>query len=180
MPQFFKGDEIELKYYNSANPTQSAYSLQKDEFFDDAYACQVLGDLLYDEQRAPLANAIPRDIFRQSFTEIFEAFVAGGTLESYLTVFRKIFGESVEIEFTIPGPGKLNIVISAAGIEISNFIARYIFNDDYIYDNVITQDGDQIVFQTVQGFQTQYDLEQLLIEMVAGGIVTQITFDIGA
>lgn len=177
--QYFKGDATELKYYNSAQPIAASLSGQKHLFFDDAYACAVLGDLLYDNDYAPLARAIPRDIFRESFSTIFDAFSLAGSFESYLTVFRKIFGNAVEVTFTVPAPGKLNIDIIAEGVSISNFVSRRIVGNTYIFDLIIDDEGDNIVFQTVKGFESQYELEQMLFEMVPAGIYTNITLTLG-
>lgn len=179
MAQYFKGDATELKYYNSGAPLLDVLSSEKDAFFENAYDCFVLGEVLYDNSLAPLANAIPREIFRTSFSTVFEAFLVAGSFESYITVFKNIFGEDVEITFTVPGPGQLNIDIVAAGVAQSPFIARYIQSNAYFFDNVVDDEGDQIVFQTILGFESQYELEQMLFEMVPAGIYTEITLTVG-
>jgi hypothetical protein len=176
--QFFKGDPTELKFYNAGKPALDNYNDEKDAFFEDAFNCFLLGDLLYDTNRSPLANAIPKAIFRESFSTVFDAFLVAGSAESYLTVFRKVFGEDVEVTFNVPGPGKLEIQINATTFETYNFVARRIENNAYVTDQVITQDGDHIVFQTVKGFESQYDLEQMLFELVPDGIWTVITLTI--
>ncbi len=179
--QYFKGDDTELKFAGAGAPTLDVLSAQKGLFFDEAFSCFVLGELLYDEDRAPLANAIDRDIFRQAFATIFDAFLVAGSFESYLTVFRFIFGDDVEVEFTVPAPGKLQIDITAAGVELSNFVARSIVDNAYVYDEVMEiVGGDNIAFRTVKGFQTQYEVEQMLFELVPAGIFTEISLSIGA
>lgn len=177
--QYFKGDELELKFEASGKPILDSLSAQKSMFFSDAYVCFKLGELLYDMARAPLANAIARDIFRESFSTIFESFSVAGSFESYLTVFRNIFGEDVDVQFTVPGPGKLQIDIIAAGVQISDLVARSIVNNAYVFDEVIDYDEDNIVVQGIKGFQSQYELEQMLYEMVPDGIYTIITLTIG-
>lgn len=177
--QYFKGDDKEKQMVDSAKPTLDILSASKSEFLADAYKCAILGDLLYETGRAPLANAIAKNIFRISFSEIFEAFTVAGSFESYLTVFRKIFGEEVEIEFTVPAPGKLNIDIIASGVEESEFISRYIEDNEYFFDDIIDDEGDDIVFQTVKGFTSQYELEQMLFEMVPAGVYTDIDLELG-
>lgn len=179
MAQKFKGDETELKFYNSGQPIAALMSDSKTDFFDGAYACAVLGDLLFNERRAPLANAIPQDIFRGSFSEVFDAFLVAGSFESYLLVFKKIFGDDATITFTVPAPGKLQIAIEAAGIELSNLIVRQIENDAYVNYRMIDQEGNAIMVQTIKGFQSQYELEQMLFEMVPDGIYTEITLTLG-
>lgn len=177
--EFFKGDDTEKKYYESGKPLLENLLLQKELFFDGAYESYPFGDMLYTENRTPLSYAIVQDIFRISFPEIFTAFTVAGSFESYLTVFRKVFGEDVEVEFTVPAPGKLNIDIIAQDLELSDFVARRIESNEYIFDEVIDDESDNIVFQTVKGFETQYELEQMLHEMVPAGIYTEISLTFG-
>lgn len=177
--QFFKGDSTEKQYYNSGAPAFDQIGTQKDAFFAGAYTCFPFGDMIYQTGRAPLTNAIKPEIFREAFSEIFASFLVAGTFESYLTVFRKIFGDSVDVEFTVSAPGKLAIDIEADGVEFFDFVARSIVDDAYVFDEIIEEStGDQIVFQTVKGFTIQYELEQMLFEMVPAGIFTAITLTI--
>lgn len=178
--QYFKGDEDELKMAAAGNDLMTQASDAKTEFFNDAYGCFVLGELLYDTGRAPLANAIPRDIFRETFESVFDSFVEAGTFESYMNVFRKVFGDDVGVVFTVPAPGKLLIDITSAGFVISEFLARQVEDNSYVFYNMIDDEDDFIVFQTVKGFTSQYELEQMLFEMVPDGIYTEITLTLGA
>lgn len=180
-PQVFKnGDQIELKFINSHGPVFDVLSAERDDFFDNCYEADDLGRVLWDLNASPLSNAISRDIFATSFSEIFDAFVVAGTAESYITVFKKIFGDDVDVQFTVPAPGKLEIAIEAQNVQLSNFISREISNDSYVFSNIITQDGENIVFQSIKGFTSQYELEQMLYEMVPAGIWTTITLTLGA
>jgi hypothetical protein len=177
--QYFKGDEKEIKMAAVASSIFEARALELDEFFENAFTAYPLGDLLWTENRAPLSNAILQSIFRISFPEIVDAFVVAGSFESYLSVFRKIFGEEVEVTFVVPAPGKLEINVTALGFELSEFITRYIEDNAYVFDTIIDDEDDTIVFQTVKGFQTQYELERMLYEMVPAGIYTEITLSVG-
>lgn len=180
MPQFFKGDQTELKYYNSGKDVIEGIQLQFDDFFEDAYNCFLLGEVIYDNEYSPLARAIPRDIFREAFSSIFESFYEAGSFESYLNVFRKIFGDDVVVEFTVPGPGRLQIDIEAQGLVLSDWIARRIEANAYVFEEVIDDEGDNIVFQTIKGFESQYELEKMLFEMVPDGIYTEISLTLGS
>lgn len=173
--QYFKGDADELKMDAVSEPIITDLSLQRSLFFAGAYETAPLGDLIFDNNLSPLANAIPRAIFRLAFKEIFEAFIDVGTVEAYITVFKKIFGDNVGLTFTVPAPGKLNVVILAQGFELNTFVARYIANNAYVFDEVVTWDGDNIAFQTLQGLTSEYEVEQMLFEMVPAGIFTTIT-----
>lgn len=179
MRQFFKGDDLEQKFFNAGDPIIANLSAQKSEFFEQAFATMTLGDLLFDTGRAPLANAIPRAVFRESFSTIFDAFLVGGSFESYLTVFRSVFGNDVTVTFTVPGPGKLNIDVEASGLQTSFFRVREIVNEAYVFSTLKDRDADSIMFRTVKGLESQAELERMLFEMVPAGIYTQITLTIG-
>lgn len=177
--QKFKGDAVEDKFINSALPALEATLLSLDEFFESAYETNPFKALLYDEQLAPFCNSIRRDIFIESLDQILDFFALAGSFESYLLVFRKVFGEDVIVNFTVPSPGKLEIDITAVGLEESIFLSREIINNSYVYDEIIDDEGDNIVFQSVKGFTNQYELEKMLFEMVPAGVVTDIDLEVG-
>ena len=176
--QLYKGDETELKFVAGGADVFDTVSTVKDLFYEECFECFILGEILFDSARSPLANAIDRTIFRSSFTEIYDAFVDVGTFEAYLTVFSKIFGSTSTVTFTVPAAGKLNIDITALGIEESIFQDRYIENNAYQYAEVTTQAGEHIIFQSIKGFQSEYELEKMLFEMVPAGIFTTITLNL--
>ncbi len=177
--QFFKGDATEQKMYAAAAPTIDLLSLVLSTYFTDAYGSVEMGELLFDSQRIPLTNAIRREIFITCFKQILMAWAYCGTFESYLTVFRKIFGEDAEIEFTVPGPGKLTIDVTSSGTQNYNFIAREIVDNDYVFSNIVDYDDNQIVFQAIQGIDTEAELITVLFTMVPGGIFTDVSLTIG-
>lgn len=177
--EFFKGDDQEVKFYEVSTPMQEQIKLQKNLFFDEIYEARRMGELIYDSNRSPLANVIDREIFVSAFKEIFDAFVVAGTFEGYLTVFRKIFGSGVVVEFEVPAPGKLNIDIEAAGVELSTLLSRTIVDNEYIFEPITDHEGNPIEVQTLKGFTSQYELEKMLFEMVPGGIYTVISLTLG-
>ena len=178
--EFFKGDETEQKFYNSGSKILNNISVELSEFFSEAYATQALGELVYDQRRFPLTNAIKRSIFISSFKQLFEAWAFSGTFESYIDVFTKIFGEDVVIDFTVPGPGELLVDITTTGLQDYEFVARSIEEDEYLFDNVVDDEDDFIVFSTLQGIESQSELEKVLFTMVPNGIFTQVSLTIGA
>lgn len=179
MPQYFKGDDLEKKVDEVFRPLLEGLSTERTIFFDEAYNTFTLGEVIWDSGRSPLANAIPRAVFREAFSALFESFTFAGTFESYLTVFRSVFGPDVGVEFEVPAPGKLNINIIAAGVTLSEFVARRIVDDVYVFDEIVDEAGDNIVFQSFKGLESEYELEQMLFEMVPAGIYTQISLTIG-
>lgn len=179
-PQYFKGDDLEKKIDAAFTPIGDQISTARSEFTAGAFTAFPLGELLYDNNLSPLARAIPRDIFREAFASIFESFLEAGTFESYLSVFRQIFGDDVEVTFTVPAPGKLEIDIVAAGVQLYDLLVKTIVGDSIVFDELIDDEGDNIAVQAVKGFESQYELEQMLFEMVPAGIYTQISLTVGS
>ena len=177
--EYFKGDQQELRAYNSVAPTFNRLESERDLFFDEAFACYLLGEILHDSKRVPLSNAIPRDVFRESFQSIFEAFLEAGSFEGYIKVFTDIFGDTVQVNFTVPGPGRLNIDIVADSIVLENLIAREIINDAFVESDLATQANEDLVAQQIKGFRSQSEVETMLNEMVPNGIFTNITLTLG-
>lgn len=177
--QFFKGDAAEMKFYAIGKPVTDELFLQRETMLNESYSAFDLANLIMSLGLAPLANAIKPDVFRVAFQSIFESFISAGNFESYLTVFRAIFGDDVEVTFMVPGPGQLNIQILATNLEIVDFLARAVIDSQYEYDEVVTQDGDNIAFQAFRGLDSQYEVEQMLFETVPGGIFTQVSLTIG-
>jgi hypothetical protein len=180
MIEYFKGDETELKYFNSAEPISDTLLDQLILFFDDCYNCEELGSVLYDNKLSPLANAIKKQVYLESFPTIWENFKVAGTFESYLEVFQKIFGDTVDVEFTVPGPGQLEIDITAENVQEFNFAARYIEDNEYLYDEIIDDEDDNIVLRNYKGLESEYELNKMLTEMVPAGIDITITLSFGA
>jgi hypothetical protein len=178
--QYFKGDVTELKVYNSASTIFDNISRSLNECFDGIYNAVTLGQFLFDEQRMPLTNAIKREVFITCFKQIFEAWSFCGTFESYILVFKKIFGEDATIEFTVPAAGKLQINIDVEGVQTSNFQSRDIVDDDYVFSNIVDDVGDKILFRTPLGIASQFELETILFSMVPSGIFTEVSLTIGA
>lgn len=177
--QFFKGDATEQKFADAFLWAFMPLTLAKTDFFENAYLANDLGGVLFDTKRAPLTNAIPRDVFKDLFAYIFSFFYQAGTAESYLTIFRAVFGNDVEVTLEVPGPGQLNIDIVAQGVALDLFVARTLAGSAYIFDEIVDQDDDNIVFRSIKGLNSQYEVETMLFELVPYGIFTQITLTLG-
>lgn len=208
MVQLFKGDALELKMAEVGLAPANSIALSLDLFFQGAYSSRPLGEFLYDQNRIPLVNAIKREIFIQSFRELLDAFAYAGTLESYISLFKKIFGEDVQIEFTMQGPsgglaeyafiddegdfivdgdgdvlyfgepfaaGRLNIDIQTAADTEFNATIKEIFNEQYFESQFVDSDGDNLVFSSLLGIETESELRAIVFVLVPNGIYTEIS-----
>lgn len=172
---FRQSDEKEKKVFDAVSPMLIICGTALDAFFAGAETAYPLGDVLFNLDRAPLANAVTRETFRKGFFAFFQLFKRPGTFEYYLDVFRAIFGENVDVEFTIPAPGHLFINITALDLVLVDFISRSIVANQYVFDEVLDHEGDNIAFQTVEGIKTQSELDAVLIELTPAGIFVQAT-----
>lgn len=177
-PQLFKGDDVELQYDGSISPETDILSVDKDEFFEGAYDDSTLGDIIFQDSRSPLSQEIPQDVFRVVFSQIFQNFNQAGTFEFYMSVFKAVWGDNVDVTFTVPSPGILQINVEALEIEFDQVIARYIVDNEYFYDNLLTSTGDNLLFQVAQGLKTQGEANSLTQELCVGGILVTITLEI--
>lgn len=174
MTQFFDpNSELEKRVFGLLAPKTDQLALDKKEFYEGAYECAVLGDVLYDLDIDPLSGKVSPEVFRMGFYAFHNLYTRPGTFEYYLDVFRAVFGDQVEIEFTIPRPGALYINVQSLDAVLDDFVARRIEDNEYFYDEVVTHDGDNIAFQVTRGIRSQSEIDALMHELSTYGIYTR-------
>lgn len=177
MQPFKENDTVAARVWQVFHDACDAVNTQKDAFYAGAYTAYPLGDVL-SATGEPIASVIPLSIFRASFPMIHQIYTRPGTFEYYLELFRKVWGEDAEIEFTVPGPGKLEINIVALSAARYQAVARIIEDNVYVRYNLQTLDGDNIIFLGDAGLQTQREAENLVRELHPEGVWVTITLSI--
>ncbi len=176
--QAFKGnDTLEARVTAALIDMLEVVDGVRDQFFDNAYTAQPLGDVLAATGE-PIASAIPLEVFRASFPEIHQLYTRPGTFEFYLELFRKIWGESVTVEFTVSAPGKLKIEIDALSIQLNLALARVIEENVYVNYEIVDEDGDNLIFQGTQGLQTLRQAQSIINELCPAGIWREVVLSI--
>lgn len=169
--QAFKAnDQTEAKVVAVFSPTLDILNTDRDAFWEGSYTCFLLGDVLYALKRDPLAGVITQDTFRQSFFAIHDLFTRPGTFEFYLTVFRAIWGDDVDVTFDVSTPGVLLINIDALSIQLYDLLARRIVDNAYVDDTLVTEAGDTIQAAVSSGIKTQNETDALLNELYPAGL----------
>lgn len=176
--EFHKGDELETRVASVFGAILTSLDLERDNFYDGAFLAQELGQVLWNLERDPIVGVVSETTYRTSFSLIHDLFTRPGTFEYYLSLFRKIWGDEVEVTFDVPSPGILNITINAVDALLFDFIARKIVSDAYVYEEVIDSDGDNIAFQGTVGIKTQDEVDRLIKEISPANIVTSATLTI--
>lgn len=175
MKAFKETDLVEKKVRDIALPLLNILSGDRTQFFNEGYVAYPLGDVLFDLRRDPLAGVITKEVYRISFPAIHDLFTRSGTFEFYMDVFRSIWGENVEVVFTIPSPGVLQINVEALDSQTELFMARRVENDVYFFDEVMDHEGDNLVFQGTQGIKTQGEIDALINELHPAGVYVETT-----
>lgn len=178
MTQNFKGDAFELQMYTAGRQPFDACSITKDDYFEQCYDASDFLLMLYDEGRMPFSQRVPREAFVSFIREAIPNFPFTGTFESYLFILRSIFGSTVEVLFTVAGPGQLEIEVDAGGSTVSfDWVAKRFVDDGFVFDNVVTHDGEQIVLDSIVGIESEGQLIALFGELIPAGIFTEITLN---
>lgn len=176
MTQKFKpNDLLEQRVADVFDPIVTSLDLERTSFYEGAFTAQPLGQVLYDLSRDPMVGVISEEVYVQSFSAIHDLFTRPGTFEFYLQLFRNIWGDNVEVDFVTPAPGVLEINIEAVEAISYRFIARRIVDNAYIYEPVIDDEGDNIVFQGTIGLKTQEEVDLLMKEISPANIFTTAT-----
>lgn len=168
--QYFKGDDQELKFYESAAPLMDATSADLSRFSEGAYTAADFLLMLYDEGRFPFSDRVPR--------EAFVAFILGcisnsnfiGTYESYIFLVQSIFGAQSLISFDETDPGVLNMTVSTSSSLAFDFV---VLDGSTIY-SLVTAEGETLSLFGIAGIENEAELNALLAEFVPAGIYPNI------
>ncbi len=177
MQAFKENDATEAKVRAVFHDVFSAVGAQKDAFYNGAYTAYALGDVLAATGE-PIAGVIPLSIFRTSFPMIHQVYTRPGTFDFYLELFKKVWGDDADIQFTVPGPGQLQIDIVALSAARYQAVARIIEDNEYVRYNLQTQDGENLIFLGTAGLQTEREAENLVRELHPEGVWVTINLSI--
>ncbi|MGB2579397.1 hypothetical protein AAIR98_001316 [Elusimicrobium simillimum] len=180
MTQFFYKDNVELKFYGAA---EDVFSKLKDElslWFEKAYSDEQFGGVLYDNAVTPLTGVVARDIFVKHFNQIFEMWRYGGTFESYLYVFRHIFGEESQITFERAAPAHLKINIVSSKTGYFEWIVNKKVDNNIVDSGAIVERKDSlpVFFQQQLGITDFREVQGILNSLNPSGIFLEVDFSL--
>ncbi len=173
--QKFKGDDLELRMEAAASPAFDLCSVALDEFLADGYLASPFLLMLYDEGRMPFSDRVPRDSFVEFFKEALERFPFTGTFEAYIFIIQAIFGSGSGILFDVPAPGKIEMLVNASSSLEFQFIAKEFIDGEYVESLIVDSDDNLLQFSGISGIDSEYELKQLLAELIPAGIFPDIT-----
>lgn len=178
MTQFFKGDALELKMYEAGMPAMESVSLSLDQFFENCYDADDFLLMLYDTGRVPFTDRIQRE----AFVAFYRGFLANaprtGTFASYVFLLQALFGENSEMQFDVPAPGQLEILIDAESSVPFGFQVEQIVDGEKVTYDLVTHDDEEIEFTGITGIESEAQIEALLAEIIPAGISPTIIFQV--
>lgn len=174
--QKFKNDYEENSIIRALTPISTAQNTELVNMYNGEYDCYKLGEVLYDNQISSMSKGIAKEIFVKCFNTLFSYWQQAGTYESYLYVFKKIFGEDSVIEFTNIAPGNLQIDITTSSTELTDWTRQAIGVET---DNTITDETlAAIQFQIQIGIIDFYYVQEVLNSLVPAGVFVDINFTV--
>ena len=155
MVQKLIDDNEENKFYNVwlALFNQTMSDLQ--DYYDLAYESQLLGGLIFDNKLSEIAKIISRELFIKTYWQIFNEEKKNGTVDAHLYILYAIFGSSATIYVETVNPLHVKYYIQTNTIQLQNWITK-------LGDNMVTKDGDNIMFRLILSNLTNEELANLL------------------
>ena len=149
-----------------------------DSFWSDAFTTYGLGQVLKDTSADPVSKMLILSAFLRSFKTIHESYQKPGTYKFYLDIFRKIWGETVDVEFENPAPGHLIINLDATDLQQEFLLARDIVDSQYVFDEVVTTDtGDNIIVRVTITPWTEPEVLKLMRAIAPAWLFSEVNLE---
>lgn len=177
--KFSNNDELEPRVYGVIEGKIDEASDSLDDFFENCFDSYGLADVIFDLKIAPFTNAVTKDVYRESFNVFNSDIVFAGSFEFYLTFFRAIFGLNVDVVFTIPNEGHLQIDVESLDYTEENLTLREVVNNQYVFNDCLIANEDEseeeLLIADIKGIKTQNEIDTLIKEISSNGIFTEVT-----
>lgn len=168
--KFIEGDAEENKFFKVFNDIVASTMSDIEAYYNNAYGSPELGRALYELQRLPIYKILEKSLFIKAYQKIIEGEAYIGTIEGYLTILRAIFGDNAIINLTIVAPLHLKFDITA---EVQQF---YLWVDNY-NNEIIDENGDNIVFEEIVALLSSRQLLELLKQTTNAGTYVEFTLN---
>lgn len=168
--RFIEGDAEENKFFKIFNDIVASTMSDIEAYYNNAYGSPELGRALYELQRLPIYKILEKSLFIKAYQKIIEGEAYIGTIEGYLTILRAIFGDNAIINLTIVAPLHLKFDITA---EVQQF---YLWVDNY-NNEIIDENGDNIVFEEIVALLSSRQLLELLKQTTNAGTFVEFTLN---
>ena len=168
--KFIEGDAEENKFFTVFSEVVASTMLDLEEYYNQAYGSKELGNALYELQRVPIYKVLEKSLFLKAYSKILQGQAYIGTIEGYLTILRAIFGDNATINLTIVSPLHLKFDITA---EVQQF---YLWVDNQ-NNEIIDENGDNIVFEEIVALLSSRQLLELLKQTTNAGTFVEFTLN---
>jgi hypothetical protein len=176
--KFSENDTNEEKVKNVIAAFMDAVDEDLDSFWEFAFTTYGLGQVLRDTSADPVSKMLILSAFLRSFKTIHESYQKPGTYNFYLDIFRKIWGETVAVEFTNPAPGVLLINLDATDFQQEILLARDIVDGQYVFPELVTTDtGENIIVRVTITPWTEIEVLKLMRALAPAWLYYEVSLE---
>lgn len=155
MVQKLINDREENKFFNVWLQLFQQTMSDLQDYYNLVYESDLLGQLIFDNQLSEIAKIINRDLFIKTYWQIFNEETKNGTVDAHLYILYAIFGSNATIYVDQQSPLCIKYLIETNTITLNNWLTKQ-------GDQMITKDGDRLMFRSILSQLTNAELANLL------------------
>lgn len=155
MVQKLINDREENKFFNVWLQLFQQTMSDLQDYYNLVYESDLLGQLIFDNQLSEIAKIINRDLFIKTYWQIFNEETKNGTVDAHLYILYAIFGSNATIYVDQQSPLYIKYLIETNTITLNNWLTKQ-------GDQMITTDGDRLMFRSILSQLTNAELANLL------------------
>lgn len=155
MAQKLINDSEENKFFNVWLTLFQQTMSDLQDYYNLVYESNLLGELIFDNNLSEIAKIINRELFIKTYWQIFNEESKNGTVDAHLYMLYAIFGANATIYVEQTGPLCVKYLIQTNTITLYEWLTKQ-------GDQMITSQGDRLMFRTLLSGLTNAELANLL------------------
>lgn len=155
MTQKLINDSEENKFFNVWLTLFQQTMSDLQDYYNLVYESNLLGELIFDNNLSEIAKIINRELFIKTYWQIFNEESKNGTVDAHLYMLYAIFGANATIYVEQTDPLCVKYLIQTNTITLYEWLTKQ-------GDQMITSQGDRLMFRTLLSGLTNAELANLL------------------
>lgn len=155
MAQKLINDSEENKFFNVWLTLFQQTMSDLQDYYNLVYESNLLGELIFDNNLSEIAKIINRELFIKTYWQIFNEESKNGTVDAHLYMLYAIFGANATIYVEQTDPLCVKYLIQTNTITLYEWLTKQ-------GDQMITSQGDRLMFRTLLSGLTNAELANLL------------------
>ncbi len=172
MTQYFRNDDDTKKIHSVFEQAKKTNNVSLKLMHENIIGSYALGKAILDSGIVDFGFKVDEEYFVQNYVAILEAMQKAGILDTYVILIKRLLGAGVDVQFTMPNPGHLQLNVQ----EVESR-ARALVNRDKKYIMAKTSSGLKAI--VVKQRITEYSLSQaikVIQNITPAGIFIEVGF----